>query len=107
MNRQARLIFRGDGPNDGLLIGVTLKGQTMFEPNTVYELSEILGEISIKKLGRSVIGTMEEGKDNWPIPRINAAQDIGTLLSENEGGYLWLSREEYELIKAQRAVAPD
>lgn len=101
MKAQARLIFRGSGENDGLIIGATLKGQTFFEPNQVYELVECMGEVMIRKLGQSIVGTMEEGHANWPIRHLSWASSIDTILGEGDRE-LMLTREEYAQIQAQR-----
>lgn len=100
MKLQARLIFRGEG-TDGLIIGSASNTQTIFEKNTVYELVEILDQVMIRKVGPSIVGTMEEGHANWPIRHLSWASDINTIVSEG-GRELWLSREEYAQVMAQR-----
>jgi len=100
MKLQARLIFRGCG-KDGLIIGSAVTDQSIFEPGMVYELIECLGEVMLRKVGPSIVGTMEEGHANWPIRHLSWASDISTIVSEG-GRELWLSRDEYAQVMAQR-----
>lgn len=53
MKAIAKLVTRMQGPGDGLIVGSTMEGQSFFEPNTVYEIIEVLGVPTIRKLGKS------------------------------------------------------
>lgn len=87
----ARLVFRGSDKKDGLILGVSLKGHKFFKPNTVYELREVLGEITIKEVGKSWLGA--NGRKEW-------ARTIGDIV-EIHGRKTYLTREEYQSIKGK------
>lgn len=53
MKTVARFVTRMQGNNDGLFIGTSLLGQEDLEPNTVYEIRNVLGVLTIHKVGQS------------------------------------------------------
>jgi hypothetical protein len=81
----ARLVFRGSGKNDGLIIGSSIKEHNFFKPNTVYELREVLGEVVIKEVGPSWLG--DRKRQEW-------SRTIGDIL-DIHGSRAFLSKEEY------------
>lgn len=89
----ARLVFRGSHPNDGLIIGATLKGHNTFKKNTVYELREVLGTIQFIEVGESPFKENQNDPDSLLDFSWNG--DIGNLLNDKETRkYLGMTREE-------------
>lgn len=85
MRTVARIITRMTDEKDGLFLGVTLKGNSdLFEPNSVYELREIMGEISLVKVGEAHV--------NWGMR-------IDCIVDENPAAFL--TKEEYERERRQ------
>ncbi len=77
MKTVARFITRMQGKDDGLFIGSLFKGgEEFFEPNTVYEIREILGTLTIKKVGMGC----GAGPNNCAT---NKLHDRGTIFSWN------------------------
>jgi hypothetical protein len=96
----ARMVFRGDGPEDGLLMATTIKGHNFFKPNTVYELDEILGVIQLREIGPSMISQPGEGQYiNWGHAYYNLQIEFGPVV--------FLSREEYAKVLAERKPDDD
>lgn len=89
----ARLVFRGSGKNDGLILGVSIKGHNFFKPNTVYELQEIMGEILIKEVGPSWLGA-DKNRKEW-------GRTIGDIVEFNKG-YAYLTKKEYDKALEQK-----
>ena len=57
MTTLARFVTRptGDGTSD-ILMGAFMKpNQGPFEPNTVYEIYELMGTLMIRKIGKSLV----------------------------------------------------
>lgn len=76
----ARIITRMTSEEDGLFLGVTLKGNnTFFKPNSVYEVREILGEPTLVRVGDAHV--------NWN-------RTISDIVDENP--HAFLTKEEYE-----------
>lgn len=103
MTMIARFIYRGSGENDGLFIGSSVKGQKFFEPNSVYEIFELLGETMIRKVGTSIIRNTAETHDTeLDLPHMSWGWMINDIIS-SAGPELWLTRDEYEsVMKARR-----
>lgn len=85
----ARFVTRMVDPDDGLIIGVTMKqGRQYFEPKSVYELRDVMGEHQL----------MYAGPCN---PRINWNRAFHDIISE-EGKYLYLTADEYAARSRKR-----
>lgn len=98
----ARFIYRCDGQNGGLFIGAGVKGQAFFEHNSVYEISEILGQTMLKKVGKSIIREQQEIQDDsLDLPNINWGWKVNDIISDG-GREIWLTREEYEQVMKNR-----
>jgi hypothetical protein len=94
----ARLVFRGSGPNDGIIIGCSIKGHKFFKPNTVYELKEVMGEVIIEEVGKSWLGADKRRKE-W-------GRTFGDIVAIHQN-YTWLTKEEYDRAMAvQQAGQP-
>jgi len=93
-----RFIHRGCDANDGLLIGAAFHGNP-FKPNTVYEVVDVLGQLTVREIGQSAILNMNE-------PRKSAlASTWGSSIDEllvHRGATLVLTREEYAQVLYQR-----
>ena len=94
----ARLVTRMQGEDDGLMIGVTLRQQGYFKPNTVYEIVEVLGVLTLREVGKAC--GFEKGDD--PAQRHLAfkkyfpwAEEIQNLLAVR-GSRLFMTRAEYD-----------
>lgn len=93
MRLQARMIFRGSGKEDSLIIATAAKGQTFFEENAVYEIVEMLGEMVIRKVGESIVRKCEESEEQWPT-RFSWNWRYYDII-DKVGTDIWLTREEY------------
>lgn len=94
----ARFVTRMQGKDDGLFFGSVFKaGKDNFKPNTVYEIVDILGTLTIVEVGQGVgagsdncvSNSMSEGKAlfHW-------GQDIGNIIS-SYGKHMFLTFKEY------------
>lgn len=92
MKTVARLVTRLQGEGDGLILGAAFTGQAFFEPNTVYEVIESLGALTIHKVGQSSVAGIGETVNDSPILQ-TWASDAGDVLSI-AGKALFLTREE-------------
>ena len=96
MKAVARFVTRLQGEGDGLFIGA-LMSQGVFKPNTVYEIREILGELSIREVGMAcgagpnncVSNNVVDGKAmfHW-------ACEIGHIIAMH-GRHMFLTLKEY------------
>lgn len=103
MKTIARLTTRLQGEGDGLMLGVALKGHNFFEPNSVYEIVEVLGTHVIRKVGQGTPGGEGETVMDSPI-RQHWAMDVGDLLGL-AGANLFVTRAE--MIEYQQAQRGD
>lgn len=93
-----RFIHRGCDEKDGLLIGAAFRGNS-FKPNTVYEIIDVLGQLTIREVGQSFIRGANEPQhgrtgETW-------GSSIEQLMTEH-GPALVLTREEYAQVLYQR-----
>lgn len=93
----ARFITRLQGEDDGLFIGSLFKnGKDLFKPNTVYEIRDVLGTLTIVEVGQGV----GAGSDNCVSTKITHqtpfhwAQHIGEIL-DYHGKVMFLTMKEY------------
>lgn len=93
----ARIVVRDNGPKQppGLFVGSLFKNQRFFKPGRVYEVEDIMGEITIRDVGPSIMGTTPK---NSLVPS-NWNHAIGLIL-DVVGKYLFLSRAEYKEVCA-------
>lgn len=102
----ARLVTRMQGPGDGLIIGAALEGQSFFEPNTVYEIVDVLGIPTIRKVGKSCgLDELEKtaglvDKNLWFGKFFSWAHSIGDILAAKRGK-LFLTRDEFDALTIQ------
>jgi hypothetical protein len=107
----ARFVTRMQGTDDGLFIGAMFNGaDKYFKPNTVYEIKEVLGTLTIIEVGQGcgagpdncVTRVMSEGKTpfHW-------AEDIGNIIA-CQGKTLFLTLREYlAMVRRQRLERGD
>lgn len=99
INTVARFVTRLQGEGDGLFIGSLLKsGQGVLKPNTVYEIRDVMGVLTIVEVGQGVgagsdncvSNMMSEGKTpfHW-------ACEIGHIIG-CYGKIMFLTYEEYQ-----------
>lgn len=91
-----RIVFRGCDETDGLLIGATFRSNDFFKRNTVYEIRDVFGEISIHEIGESIVRHVGEPGTN-STANYTWGSTVGQLLDEM-GPELVLTREEYKGI---------
>ena len=99
MKTVARFVTRLQGDGDGLFIGA-LMSQGVFKPNTVYEIKEILGELTIQEVGMAcgagpdncVSSSLGDGKTmfHWGC-------EIGHIIAMH-GRHMFLTIEEYKAL---------
>lgn len=81
--------MRKDGEpehHDGMILGVTMKsGEQFFKPGVVYEITECMGELTIKLIGKTA---MESEK--W-------GHDIGVIM-ETYTDQLFLTEKEFKSL---------
>jgi len=88
----ARIVFRGCGDKDGLIIGTALSGHNLFKKGMVYEIKEFMGQIIIKELGHSTVTDNVSDADNPTGVSWNS--EIGHVLGM-AGKYMFVTQEEY------------
>ena len=98
MKTVARFVTRLQGEGDGMFIGAVFHaGKDSFKPNTVYEIREVLGALTIVEVGQGIGAgpdncsnqVMSDGKNpfHW-------AEDIGHIIA-CQGRLLFLTMQEY------------
>ena len=92
MKTIARLVTRLQGEGDGLMVGVALKGHNFFEPNSVYEIVDVLGTHTIRKVGQGTPAEEGETVVDSPIGQ-HWSMHIGDLIGM-AGPSLFLTRAE-------------
>ena len=99
INAVARFVTRMQGEGDGLFIGSLFKsGKGALKPNTVYEIRDIMGTLTIVEIGQGVgagsdncvSDMMSEGKTpfHWGV-------SIENILGSH-GKTMFLTYEEYQ-----------
>ena len=97
----ARFVTRLQGEGDGLFIGSVMKGgKSWFEPNTVYQIEDVMGVLQITPLGKANgAGSGQNiGDDNtlW-----HWAMDIGDIIAR-WGRHMFLTKKEHQsMLKEQ------
>jgi hypothetical protein len=97
MKTVARIVTRMQGNDDGLFLGALFKGgRDYFKPNTIYEIKDILGALTIVEVGRAT----GAGPDNCSSLKLDYSKvqfswcsDIGYVMSL--GGRQFLTEKEY------------
>lgn len=102
----ARLITRLQDDNDGLFIGSLLKGgKDYFKPNTVYEIRDIMGTLTIVEVGQG----SGAGPRNCASPKLH---ENGTTFSwnmkvgnivEDEQKHLFLTLDEKKEFYSEKS----
>lgn len=98
-NTVARFVTRMQGEGDGMFIGTLMQsGRAAFKPNTVYEIRDVMGVLTIVEVGQGVgagsdncvSNMMSEGKTpfHWCC-------EIGYII-DCYGKIMFLTYEEYK-----------
>lgn len=90
----ARLVFRKSEDQANLILGSCFKGQDIFKGNEVWQIDEILGELVLRKVGKSIVG---ETSKTSHISECNWMHSVDDIL-ERAGKHLFLTVEEWKQI---------
>jgi hypothetical protein len=100
METVARFVTRFQGANDGLFIGAMMKSD-IFKPNTIYEINNIFGTLTISEVGMAT----GAGHDNCASTRISPetpfhwSEKIGDIIG-NRGKLMFLTMQELEQVES-------
>lgn len=104
MKTVARFVTRLQGEGDGLFVGsLTQQGVGTLDPNSVYEIRDVLGQLTLVKIGEAtgsnegVIGPKRERADGIAF---HWAHDISDILA-SRGALLFLARDELKVYQEQ------
>jgi hypothetical protein len=102
----ARFVTRIQGEGDGLFVGSVMKdGRSWFEPNTIYQIEDVMGVLQITPIGKAngAESGQNIGDDNtlW-----HWAQDIGSII-ERWGRHMFLTKKEYASILINQRLLGD
>lgn len=106
INTVARFVVR---VSDGLFIGCCYKQQLgTLKPNTVYEIRDVMGVLSIVELGQGIGGGPAEencyANKITDITPFHWAQDIGDIIATQQNHILLTEKEYIQLLKNQKSV---
>lgn len=93
MKVKARIITRMQSDTDGLFLGAVMD-KTVFEPNTIYEIVEIMDVLVIRKVGVSAVADTKVTES--PL-LLSWALEVGQVLAQG-GKRIFLTKEENDLI---------
>lgn len=97
MKTVARIVTRMQGEGDGLFLGALFKGGAdYFKPNTIYEIKEVLGALTIVEVGRATgAGPNNCSSMNLDYSKVQFSwcSDISHVMCL--GGSQFLTEEEY------------
>jgi len=91
MKAIARFIFRNEKGKANLILGTCFKDQDYFKGNDVWQIEEILGELTLKKVGESVVG---EVGHKGELIGCNWDHSVNDIL--DYGKYIFLTKEEFK-----------
>lgn len=97
MKTVARIVTRLQGEDDGLFLGALFKGgRAFFKPNTVYEVKDVFGTLTIVEVGRA----SGAGPDNCSSERLDYSKVQFSWCSDVShvmclGGRQFLTEKEY------------
>lgn len=108
MKTVARILTRlqgeGDGNEDGLFIGVLFKGGLdYFKPNTIYEIKETLGALTVVEVGRATgAGPNNCSSRNLDYSKVQFhwSSDIGHVIGHGAG--IFLTEKEHIALKKEQ-----
>lgn len=96
MKTIGRFIFRGHDENDGLILGASFKSHDFFKANTVYEIVDVFGDVTIREIGEAILTRAGEKPSESPCAQ-TWGSTVDQLLNEL-GPDLILTRKEYAQI---------
>lgn len=104
MRTVARILTRFQGEGDGLFIGVLFKGGLdYFKPNTIYEIKEILGALTIVEVGRATgAGPNNCSSRNLDYSKVQFSwsSEIGHVIDHGAG--IFLTEKEHIALKKEQ-----
>ena len=98
MSEVARIVFRteDEGEKAGAILGACFKNQDIFKGGDVWEIKEFLGELVLRKVGKSCVGLYL--KDS--VGTVSCwGHEIGSVLTD--GDYILTQEEMQELREKQ------
>jgi hypothetical protein len=91
-----RFVTRLADEGDGLIVGSVLKcGRDHFKPNTIYELIDICGTVTLREVGESLIGVHNHKESPFKVTWSSEIEYILACM----GKYLLICKEEYEELQ--------
>lgn len=97
MKTVARIVTRLQGEGDGLFLGALFKGgDDYFKPNTIYEIKDVLGTLTIVEVGRATgagPNNCSSTKLGHKKTQFSWCSDIGHVMFY--GASIFLTEEEY------------
>lgn len=97
----ARIVTRFQGEGDGLFLGALMRGgRDHLKPNTIYEIRDVMGVLTIVEAGRATGACSGEdsncSSETMQDPRcqFSWAMDIGNILSQYNKT-MFLTETEY------------
>lgn len=99
----ARIVTRLQGEGDGLFVGALFKnGRKHFKPNTIYEIRDIMGVLTIVEVGRAT----GAGPDNCISTKLHDkgtqfswCSNIGSVIDHGES--IFLTSDEYSEMQTE------
>jgi len=107
MKTVARILTRLQGDGDGLFVGVLMGGELdYFKPNTIYEIKDVLGALTIVEAGRATgAGPNNCSSKNldYSKTQFHWGSEIGHVI--DHGKEIFLTEKEYfDLIEGQKKL---
>ncbi len=105
----ARIVVRDEGKGNPAVFGMMscLIDQTFFEKGMVYEVRETMGEVTIKKIGRSAVSGEGETYTQSPVPA-HWAEDISDLICKGKKVFAtWEEAEQYNRMLSSQTGGLD
>ena len=91
----ARIVVRDNGGKADLVLGACTKRQCILQPGDVWELSEILSELVMRRIGKSHIRPTMHCEPGEPPRCACWGNGITNILNFTSNGYLTLTEAEW------------
>lgn len=99
MKTEARLVVRGCSENDGLIVGVRIRGSSLLHPGRVYEIREVMGDAVLVDVGPSAVKNTLPDYEGKPYSLCFCwGNTVGHLLSCHPNEVFLTEREATDLF---------